>query len=212
METLADKGNGNYSYIDSLMEAKKVLVNELTSTLYTVAKDVKIQVEFNPAAVEAYRLVGYDNRILEAQDFNDDTKDAGEMGAGHTVTVFYEIYLVGSGSIDDLVFQDNDTSEYTEPAEDWLYVKTRYKLPDEDESHLMTLMAGEYDYTAYPDDDFRFASAVAEFALILKNSEYMGDANFEDLIERARDSRGYDEDGYRSQFLQLAELAYEMYR
>ena len=100
METLADKGNGNYAYIDSLMEAKKVLVNELTSTLYTVAKDVKIQVEFNPAAIEAYRLVGYDNRRLNAQDFNDDRKDAGEMGAGHTVTVFYEIALKGSGAID----------------------------------------------------------------------------------------------------------------
>lgn len=212
METLADKGNGNYAYIDSLMEAKKVLVNELTSTLYTVAKDVKIQVEFNPAAIEAYRLVGYDNRRLNAQDFNDDRKDAGEMGAGHTVTVFYEIALKGSGAIDDLVFQDNDNSDNAEPASDWMYVKTRYKLPDENESRLMTLMAGEYDFTSYPDDDFRFASAVAEFALILKNSQYKGDASFSSLIERARSSRGEDNDGYRSQFLQLAELAYAMYK
>ena len=212
METLADKGNGNYAYIDSLMEAKKVLVNELTSTLYTVAKDVKIQVEFNPAAIEAYRLVGYDNRRLNAQDFNDDRKDAGEMGAGHTVTVFYEIALKGSGAIDELVFQDNDNSDSAEPASDWMYVKTRYKLPDENESRLMTLMAGEYDFTSYPDDDFRFASAVAEFALILKNSQYKGDASFSSLIERARSSRGEDNDGYRSQFLQLAELAYAMYK
>ena len=211
METLADKGNGNYAYIDSLMEAKKVLVNELTSTLYTVAKDVKIQVEFNPAAIEAYRLVGYDNRRLNAQDFNDDRKDAGEMGAGHTVTVFYEIALKGSGAIDDLVFQDNDNSDSTPPASDWMYVKTRYKLPDENESRLMTLMAGEYDFTSYPDDDFKFASAVTEFALILKNSQYKGDASFSNLIERARSSRGKDNDGYRSQFLQLAELAYAMY-
>ncbi len=212
METLADKGNGNYAYIDSLMEAKKVLVNELTSTLYTVAKDVKIQVEFNPAAIEAYRLVGYDNRRLNAQDFNDDRKDAGEMGAGHTVTVFYEIALKGSGAIDDLVFQDNDNSDNTAPASDWMYVKTRYKLPDENESQLMTLMAGEYDFTSYPDDDFKFASAVAEFALILKNSQYKSDASFSSLIERARSSRGKDNDGYRSQFLQLAELAYAMYK
>ena len=212
METLADKGNGNYAYIDSLMEAKKVLVNELTSTLYTVAKDVKIQVEFNPAAIEAYRLVGYDNRRLNAQDFNDDRKDAGEMGAGHTVTVFYEIALKGSGAIDDLVFQDNDNSDSTPPASDWMYVKTRYKLPDENESRLMTLMAGEYDFTSYPDDDFKFASAVAEFALILKNSQYKSDASFSSLIERARSSRGEDNDGYRSQFLQLAELAYAMYK
>ena len=211
METLADKGNGNYAYIDSLMEAKKVLVNELASTLYTVAKDVKIQVEFNPAAIEAYRLVGYDNRRLSAQDFNDDKKDAGEMGAGHTVTVFYEISLLGTGVIDDLVFQNN-TGSSAEPASDWMYVKTRYKLPDENESRLLTKMAGDYDYTNYPDDDFRFASAVAEFALILKNSQYKGDANFSSLIERARDSRGEDNDGYRSQFLQIAELAYAMYR
>ena len=211
METLADKGNGNYAYIDSLMEAKKVLVNELTSTLYTVAKDVKIQVEFNPAAVEAYRLVGYDNRRLAAQDFNDDRKDAGEMGAGHTVTVFYEIALNGSGLIDDLVFQDGDNSN-AEPAGDWMYVKTRYKLPDENDSRLMTLMAGEYDYTAYPDEDFEFASAVAEFALILKDSRYKADASFSSLIARARGARGYDEDGYRSQFVQLAELAYAMYK
>jgi len=212
METLADKGNGNYSYIDSLMEAKKVLVNEMTSTLYTVAKDVKIQVEFNPAAVASYRLVGYDNRRLNPEDFNDDKKDAGEMGAGHTVTVFYEIILVGSKDIDDLVFQSNNNQSDISPASDWMYVKTRYKLPDEDHSRLITLMAGEHDYTSYPDNDFLFASAVAEFALILKDSQYKGEASFSSLIERARDSRGYDADGYRSQFLQLAELAYEMYR
>lgn len=212
METLADKGNGNYSYIDSLMEAKKVLVNEMTSTLFTVAKDVKIQVEFNPAAVASYRLVGYDNRRLDAQDFNDDKKDAGEMGAGHTVTAFYELIMVGSKEIDDLVFQPAFYDKDAKPASDWMYVKTRYKEPEENESSLITLMAGEKDFTNRPDDDFRFASSVAEFALVLKNSEHKGEANFRSLIERARDSRGYDADGYRAQFLQLAELAYEMYR
>lgn len=212
METLADKGNGNYAYIDSLMEAKKVLVNEMTSTLYAVAKDVKIQVEFNPAAIASYRLVGYDNRRLRPEDFNDDKKDAGEMGAGHTVTVFYELILVGSKDIDDLVFQSNNTQSSISAAADWMYVKTRYKLPDENTSRLMTMLAGEDDYTSYPDSDFRFASAVAEFALIIKDSQYKGEASFASLINRARDSRGYDFDGYRSQFLQLAELAYEMYR
>ncbi len=211
METLADNGNGNYAYIDSLMEAKKVLVNEMTSTLYAVAKDVKIQVEFNPAAVASYRLVGYDNRRLRPEDFNDDKKDAGEMGAGHTVTVFYELILVGSKDIDDLVFQNNSSSRVN-PAQDWMYVKTRYKLPDENTSRLMTLLAGEDDFTSNPDDDFLFASAVAELALILKDSQYKGEASFRSLIERARSSRGYDADGYRSQFLQLAELAYEMYK
>ena len=146
METLADKGNGNYAYIDSLMEAKKVLVSEMTSTLYTVAKDVKIQIEFNPNAVSEYRLVGYDNRLMAAEDFNDDRKDAGEMGAGHTVTAFYEIILIGSGlssgNIDDLVFQNSDTrSADTAPEDDWMYVKARYKLPDADTSQKITLWA-----------------------------------------------------------------------
>jgi len=212
METLADKGNGNYAYIDSLMEAKKVLVNEMTSTLYTVAKDVKIQVEFNPSAVASYRLVGYDNRRLNPEDFNDDKKDAGEMGAGHTVTAFYEIILVGSADIDELVFQNSDSQSDANPASDWMYVKTRYKLPNENNSRLMTLMAGKEDYTGNPDDNYLFASAVAEFALILKDSEFKGQASFLNLIERARDSRGYDAQGYRAGFVQLAELAYQMYR
>lgn len=218
METLADKGNGNYAYIDSLMEAKKVLVNEMSSTLYTVAKDVKVQVEFNPKAVKEYRLVGYDNRRLNDEDFNDDRKDAGEMGAGHTVTVFYEIILVGSDessqNIDDLVFQDSSETplETSNPASDWLYVKTRYKQPDAHESELLTVMAGQQDYTKNPDSDFDFASAVTEFALLLKNSRYMGDADFDGLIQRAKNAKGSDADGYRAQFIQLAELAEQLYK
>ena len=212
METLADKGNGNYAYIDSLMEAKKVLVSEMSATLYTVAKDVKIQIEFNPSAVSEYRLVGYDNRLMAAEDFNNDEKDAGEMGAGHTVTAFYEIILTGSGlsssNVDDLVFQDssNTRSANTIPADDWMYVKLRYKQPDEDTSRKITVMAGADDYCTSPDDDFVFAAAVAEFALILKDSEYMGYADISSVIDRAREARGYDEDGYRAQFIQLAEL------
>ena len=212
METLADKGNGNYAYIDTLMEAKKVLVNEAASTLYTVAKDVKIQIEFNPAAVKQYRLVGYDNRRLNDEDFNDDQKDAGEMGAGHCVTAFYELILTDSPEsikdIDDLVFQDNAPAPATVPiADDWLYVKLRYKQPDSDTSQLITLMGGKKNYTQTPDSDFLFASAVAEFALILKQSEFAGNANYENLIQRAKAARGVDEDGFRAQFIQIADTA-----
>ena len=213
METLADKGNGNYAYIDNLMEAKKVLIDDMTSTLYTVAKDVKIQIEFNPEAIKEYRLIGYDNRLLNAEDFNNDKKDAGEVGAGHSVTVFYELILVGtdesSGNIDDLIFQDNDKEDEGSAfdVDEWMYVKFRYKLPDEDESVLFTKMAGVDNFTTRPDDDFLFASAVAEFALLLKDSEYASDASYDSLIERAEDSKGRDRHGYRSQFIQLAELA-----
>ena len=216
METLADKGNGNYAYIDSLLEAQKVLVNEMTGTLFAMADDVKVQVEFNPDAVSEYRLVGYDNRILNPEDFNDDDKDAGEMGAGHSVTVFYEIILVGGESaanIDDLVFQQGDEAVASaEPADNWLYLKVRYKQPGSDASKLITVYAGSADYTAEPDADFRFASAVAEFALLLKGSEYAGDARLSSLIERARGARGADDEGYRAQFVQLAQLAQAMMR
>jgi Ca-activated chloride channel family protein len=214
METLADKGNGNYAYIDSESEARKVFEKELTSTLYTVAKDVKVQVEFNPDAVKEYRLIGYDNRMLNTEDFNDDKKDAGEMGAGHCVTAFYEIILIGSpensDDIDDFVFQDNDPSEVREPSGDWLYVKLRYKHPESDESKLMTVFAGSKNYTANPDDDFRFASAVTEFALLLKGSEFARDASYERLIGRAIASRGRDKDGYRNEFIELAQRAAQL--
>ncbi|MBN2878654.1 MAG: von Willebrand factor type A domain-containing protein [Clostridia bacterium] len=214
METLADKGNGNYAYIDNLMEAKKVLIDDMTSTLYTIAKDVKIQVEFNPEAIKEYRLIGYDNRLLNPEDFNDDKKDAGEVGAGHSVTVFYELILTGTGensaNIDDLIFQDNEDKEEEVSAfdiDEWMYVKIRYKLPDEDESKLFTKMAGVDNFTYHPDDDFLFASAVAEFALLLKDSEYASDASYDSLIERAKESKGDDEFGYRAQFIQLADMA-----
>ncbi len=214
METLADKGNGNYSYIDTLSEAQKVLVNEAASTLFTVAKDVKLQIEFNPNAVKEYRLVGYDNRILNPEDFNNDRKDAGEMGAGHRVTAFYELALVGSdaGSVDDLVFQSGNQSVKIKPEKDWMYVKLRYKQPDAANSRLITVMAGEKNYTAMPDNDYLFASAVTELALLLKNSSYAGDASFGSLIERAQSARGSDPEGYRAQFIQLAGLAQQLSR
>ncbi len=211
METLADKGNGNYAYIDSESEAKKVFQKELASTLYTVAKDVKVQVEFNPKAVKEYRLVGYDNRMLNPEDFKDDKKDAGEMGAGHCVTAFYEIILVNSpensSNIDDLVFQHDTDTKSDDPESKWMYVKLRYKHPDGDVSKEMAMYAGEKDYTKNPDGDFRFASAVAEFALLLKGSDYAQEASFESLIGRAIASRGEDKEGYRNEFIELAQRA-----
>ncbi len=214
METLADKGNGNYAYIDTLMEAQKVLVCEAASTLFTVAKDVKIQIEFNPKAVREYRLVGYDNRMLNPEDFNNDRKDAGDMGAGHCVTAFYELTLIGSGagSVDDLVFQDNTKAAASALPVDWMFVKLRYKKPDAAESRLITLMAGQSHYTDRPDADFLFASAVAEFALLLKNSDHLGNASFDSLIRRAEAARGTDPNGYRAQFVQLAGLARQLGR
>lgn len=216
METLADKGNGNYSYIDSESEARKVFEKELTSTLYTAAKDVKVQVEFNPDAVKEYRLIGYDNRLLNAEDFNNDKKDAGEMGAGHCVTAFYEIILVSSSensdNIDDLVFQNNSGTETKKPEDNWIHVKLRYKYPDSDVSKEITIYAGEDNYTRNPDSDFRFASAVTEFALLLKGSEFAPDASFESLIGRAIASRGEDKEGYRNEFIELAQRAQQLYR
>ncbi len=214
METLADKGNGNYSYIDTLSEAQKVLVNEAASTLFTVAKDVKLQIEFNPKAVKEYRLVGYDNRMLNPEDFNNDRKDAGEMGAGHCVTAFYELALTGTGagSVDEPVFQSNEKAADAAPPKDWMYVKLRYKQPDAADSQLLTVMAGQGNYTDTPDNDFLFASAVAELALLLKNSDYAGNADFGSLIERAQAARGTDPEGYRAQFIQLAGLARQLSR
>ena len=210
MELLADKGNGNYSYIDSAQEANKVLVQEMASNVYTLAKDVKVQVEFNPANVVAYRLVGYDNRRLNDEDFNDDKKDAGEMGVGHTVTVLYEIVPQGATpKVDPLRYGDkNENLADAEPTDyEWLYVKTKYKHPDSDTSEEnIELAVTDDDIDTSPENDFLFASAVAEFAMLLKDSEYC-DGDMADVVARAKDSRGYDEAGYRSEFIRLAQLA-----
>ena len=211
MELLADKGNGNYSYIDSAQEANKVLVQEMASTVYTLAKDVKVQVEFNPANVMAYRLIGYDNRRLADEDFNDDTKDAGEMGLGHSVTVLYEIVPIGAEpKTDPLRYADNDGEEEgaAQPLDyEWLYIKTKYKKPDSDTSEEnIEVAVTDDDITGKPSDDFMFASAVAEFAMILKGSQYC-DGDMQSAIERAKDGRGADDDGYRAEFIRLAQLA-----
>lgn len=185
METLADRGNGNYAYIDSLSEAKKVLVEQMGATLVTVAKDVKFQVEFNPAYVKGYRLLGYENRVLQTEDFDDDTKDAGEIGAGHMVTALYEIIPVDSAQEipeTELKYQSGQGSAGVENGE-WLTLKIRYKEPESDESKLCAYPVTEEAYTENPGEDFYFAAAVAELGLLVRNSEYKKDASFENIRE-----------------------------
>jgi Ca-activated chloride channel family protein len=218
MEKLADKGNGNYAYLDSLQEARRVLVRQASATLETIAKDVKIQVEFNPQVVSAYRLIGYDNRILRARDFNDDRKDAGEIGAGHTVTALYEIVPVGVDpdrpAVDALRYQQTSqtrpprtttTTSTAADASELGFVKVRYKRPSEDTSQLITMVIRNRPQPMTA--NLGFASAVAEFGMLLRQSDYRGNASFASALERARRFRGQDEDGYRAEFVRLVDLA-----
>lgn len=204
MEVLADHGNGNYAYIDSVSEAKKVLVEQMGATLVTVAKDVKLQVEFNPAYIKGYRLLGYENRALATEDFDDDTKDAGEIGAGHMVTALYEIIPVDSEQEipeTDLKYQSDKKDTGVKNGE-WLNLKIRYKEPNEDESLLMEYPVTEDDYTSEPSEDFYFAAAVAEFGLMLRDSEYKGDASFENVRALLK-KVDTDEDDYKDEFVYL---------
>ncbi len=207
MEKLADNGNGNYAYIDTFNEANKVLVEQMASTLLTIAKDVKIQIEFNPATVKGYRLIGYENRVLENEDFNDDEKDAGELGAGFTVTAFYELIPADSTEeipeIDDLKYQEREFTNFL----DLMTVKLRYKEPDSDTSQLLEKVIKVTDITDNPTENFLFASAVAEFSLLLRDSPYKGNADYDQIISRATIAKGEDREGYRSEFIQLVELA-----
>ena len=210
MEIIADKGNGNYSYIDNLMEAKKVFINEFSSTLYTIAKDVKIQIEFNPAYVKEYRLVGYENRLLNEEDFDNDKKDAGEMGAGHTVTALYEIIPanVQGDYVRRLKYQQSVTLPGVNESGELASIKFRYKKPDGDKSILLVETIPHN--TLKPEqttDNFRFSAAVAGFGMLLRNSEFKGSMNYSTVLELARSSRGKDEDGYRSEFIRLVELS-----
>lgn len=216
MQTLAQKGNGNHAYIDNLQEANKVLVNEFGSTMYTVAKDVKLQLEFNPAQVQAYRLVGYETRLLNKEDFNDDTKDAGEMGAGHTVTAFYEVIPVGAksnliGSVDPLKYQDGKSGEKikTNAYPDLLTVKLRYKNPDSDTSKKMEFPVIDNRKNKVS-EDFRFAAAVAMYSQILRNSQFKGNATYEEVLKLAKSSLGNDPNGYRREFVRLVETTKNM--
>ena len=184
-ETLADSGNGNYSYIDTIAEAKKVLVDEFTSTLYTVAKDTKFQVEFNPALVAKYRLIGYENRALANEDFTDDTKDGGEVGAGHQVTVVYEIELADENNTSDLKYQDTDLSKKGEARDEWCTLSVAYKDPDADESNYLEFPIGAENYTDKPSESYMLATSVAEYAMALNNSEYLVDMTREEALEQA---------------------------
>ncbi|MDX9855101.1 MAG: von Willebrand factor type A domain-containing protein [Tenuifilaceae bacterium] len=210
MEKLSNAGNGNYGYIDDLLEAKKMFGAELWGTLYTIAKDVKIQVEFNPAQVKSYRLIGYENRMLNTEDFNDDKKDAGEIGCGHTVTALYEIIPVESEehapNVDLLEYQT--TKVGTSP--NLMTVKVRYKNPKEDDSRLLEYRILERKAT--PSNNIRFASSVAEFGMLLRESEYKGSASFSAVIARAKQSAENDEYGYKADFVKMVELCQMMYR
>ena len=212
MQILAQKGNGNHAYIDNIQEANKVLVNEFGSTMYAVAKDVKLQVEFNPAKVQSYRLVGYETRMLNNEDFNDDTKDAGEMGAGHTVTALYEIIPTGisgniPGSIDPLKYQtETNINTQTSNSSELLTVKLRYKTPEEEKSKKIEKSVTDTDKDNVS-PDFRFASAVAMFAQLLKDSDFKGEATYDKVIETANKGLSFDPEGYRAEFVRLVQSA-----
>ncbi|MFM2290190.1 MAG: hypothetical protein RIS29_3 [Bacteroidota bacterium] len=210
LQTLAEKGNGNHAYIDNLQEANKVLVQEFGSTMYTVAKDVKIQLEFNPTYVNAYRLIGYESRLLKKEDFNDDTKDAGELGSGHTVTALYEIIPVGVansyGGVDDLKYQKTTQPTQTNTgSNELLTVKLRYKAPDKDSSEKIEVpvLASSIHKTA--SEDFRFAMAVTMFGQLLRDSDFKGESSYDKALTLARSSLGGDEHGYRREFVRLVE-------
>ena len=209
MEILADKGNGNYAYIDNLTEARKVLVSEFGGTLFTIATDVKLQVEFNPAKVQAYRLVGYENRKLNDEDFNNDRKDAGDLGSGHTVTALYEVIPVGTQSefysIDNLKYQANTGVPGGQHADEWLTIKFRYKNPTESKSNMLVhTLSGKPALLREASDNFRWAAAVAGFGMLLTDSQYIDEWGYDDLLALATGSRGDDREGYRSEFINLA--------
>lgn len=212
MEQVADVGNGNYGYVDSIKEAKRLLIDQLGGTIQTIAKDVKIQIEFNPAVVDEYRLIGYENRALNREDFNNDKKDAGEIGAGHTVTAIYEIALKGSKGlrVDPLRYGGGQSDGRPDPnATEFAFLRLRYKAPDGDVSKLIEspLSVTALRDTGEAPADARFAVAVAAFGQKLRGGDYLGAFGFAQIAEAARASRGSDEDGYRAEFIELVEIA-----
>ncbi|HUS91016.1 MAG TPA: VWA domain-containing protein [Phycisphaerae bacterium] len=215
LEQLADKGNGNYGYVDDEAEARKLLVEQLTGTLVTIAKDVKVQVEFNPAKAHAYRLIGYENRLLAKEDFNDDRKDAGEIGAGHTVTALYEVVPAGGKidmpAVDPLKYQKAPLLAPSAGSEELLTLKLRYKEPDAEASKLLTLpIRDDGRGASAASADFRFAAAVASFGMLLRDSRHRGNATMDGVIELAAGSLGRDEGPYRREFLDLAGKAKQL--
>ena len=213
MQVLAEKGNGNHAYIDNIQEAKRVLVNEFSGSLFTIAKDVKLQIEFNPAHVKAYRLIGYESRMLEDRDFNDDTKDAGEIGVGHTVTALYEVIPVGvessfAGETDPLKYQKSDTpKKQLTGSPEMLTVKLRYKQPSSDTSAKMEVTVTDSRTTDRLSANFRFSAAVAGFGMLLQDSPYKNNLTFDKVLRLARQSVGEDPEGYRREFIRLVESA-----
>jgi secreted protein with Ig-like and vWFA domain len=224
MEQIADKGNGNYHYVDSRGEARKVLVEEMSGTLVTIAKDVKIQVEFNPANVAGYRLIGYENRVMAAEDFNDDKKDAGEIGAGHTVTALYEVVPAGkkveAAGVDELKYaapkeaesgDEDDADEGDEASDELLTLKIRYKEPDGDESTKLEFPVEDSNQKfAAASEDFKFASAVASFGMLLRDSQFKGNATLAAVAEIAESSKSRDRNGYRAEFVKMVKRAKEL--
>jgi len=214
MQKLADKGNGNYAYLDSLDEARKVLVQQMNGTLVTIAKDVKIQIEFNPARVASYRLIGYEKRMLRKEDFNNDKVDAGEIGAGHTVTALYEVVPVGVSANPTANVPPVDPLKYSKPekatlsSDEMLTVKLRYKKPDEDKSQLIERPVLDSNAAfASTSPDFKFAAAVAEFGMLLRDSEHKGNGTFGTVLEWAQEGKGSDANGYRAGFIELVRKA-----
>lgn len=212
MEQISNAGNGNYFYIDNIREANKVFGREMRANMFTIAKDVKIQVEFNPAKVKAYRLIGYENRRLQNEDFDDDTKDAGELGAGHTVTALYEIIPADSeenvSTSGELKYQDSKLSEQAKNSKDLLNLKLRYKPIGSEQSLLIEKAVqdktGKLEKTS---DDFRFSAAVAGFGLLLRKSKFKGDATYESIVEMAQTALGADPEGDRAEFVRLVKQA-----
>lgn len=210
MQKLADRGNGNYAYIDTLLEAKKVLLSQFGGTLMTIAKDVKLQVEFNPAKVKSYRLIGYEKRMLRAEDFTDDRKDAGELGSGHTVTALYEIVPADSVSPDtrELTYQTTQVKDSARTSTELATIRFRYKKPQEDtSSELVRKIPADANTLNNAGNNISFAAAVAEWGMLLRNSEHKGSANFTRILEMARKAKGTDVEGYRAEFIRLVEMS-----
>jgi len=218
MEQLADRGNGNYAYLDGIQEARKVLVGEMGGTLFTIARDVKAQVEFNPARVRAYRLIGYENRALAAEDFNDDHKDAGELGAGHSVTALYEVVPVGAPEtpargVDPLRYQQVRPTPRAGGSGELLTVKLRYKAPDGEESRLIVRpIPDRHLPLAQTSADFRFAAAVAEWGMLLRASKFRGESSHAQVVELARGALASDRGGYRAESLRLVDRSRQLAR
>ncbi|MFD2144307.1 vWA domain-containing protein [Mucilaginibacter antarcticus] len=216
MELLADKGHGNYAYIDNITEATKSMVTEFGGTLFTVAKDVKLQVEFNPNTVQAYRLLGYENRLMAKEDFNNDTKLGGDMGVNHTVTALYEIIPVGvkddfMGTVDPLKYQQTQKQAQPNGSTDIMTVKFRYKEPDGEKSRLQQVVVNARSVAINSaSEDMRFAASVAGYGMLLRNSAFKQNTNFEDLIKLAKGAKGKDDNGYRAEFIRLAESTRDM--